>query len=220
MLILALDTSGDICSVAVTNEGKLLSEYNFAHQRKLTERIPGIVDFVVKDAGTSLSEIEGFAVGMGPGSFTGVRVGVTMAKTWAEVLQKPFSGVSSLEVLAESYGVGAGLIIVPFVLSRAGEVIAAAYDQGGIVCGAPQVVPTATLPAWGQEFQKDQPGSTLVFVSEQITLVPDSTEWRRAQVFPHASVIGKLAGVDGWCDDPATLNPLYVAPPPIRGMAV
>ncbi len=217
MLILALDTSGDVCSVAVTRENKLLSEYNFAHNRKLTERIPGIVEFVLQDAGVTLTDIELFAVGIGPGSFTGVRVGVTMAKTWAEVFQKPLAGVSSLEALAESLGVGPGMVVVAFVPSRRDEVIAAAFDQGGVLWGGPRVISTEQLGGWGKECQEVVEAGQLVFVSEHIALINDSADWRRVLVHPSAATVGRLAGVDGWIDDPATLTPLYVAPPPIRG---
>jgi tRNA threonylcarbamoyladenosine biosynthesis protein TsaB len=217
MLTLALDTSGDICSVAVADaaKGLLLSEYSFAHNRRLTERLPGIVDFVLKDAGVTLETIDAFAVGLGPGSFTGVRVGVTMAKVWAEVLGKPLYGMSSLEAMAEMFGCWADRVVVAFVPSRSGEVIAEAFDQGGSISG-PMVVETSRLEEWGRKHfeearRTDVSVQNIYFVSEH----PKIVSFPCVAVFPSAAWIAKCFMI-GELVDPATLSPLYVAPPPIR----
>ena len=89
MLILALDTSGDICSAAIFDGERELSTLTFRHDRQLSERLPAIIDFLLADRRISLQDIEVFAVGLGPGSFTGVRIGVTLAKTFAHALKPP-----------------------------------------------------------------------------------------------------------------------------------
>jgi tRNA threonylcarbamoyladenosine biosynthesis protein TsaB len=220
MLILALDTSGDTCSVAVTEGDKLRSEYNFAHQRKLTERLPGIVDFVLRDAGTSLEEIEGFAVGLGPGSFTGVRVGVTMAKTWAQVFQKPLVGISSLEALnaAVARHHRLPMTVVAVAPSRKDEIIAAFYAD--ICLGSPEVLATSALATRARELA---PGRPILVVGEAAGFVPEEEDIGCWQEPPRASEVAALAYLPllrGHSDDPATLTPLYIAPPPIRGGAV
>ncbi|MBC8141462.1 MAG: tRNA (adenosine(37)-N6)-threonylcarbamoyltransferase complex dimerization subunit type 1 TsaB, partial [Armatimonadetes bacterium] len=65
MLILAIDTSGETCSVAVSDGDTCRAEYVFRHERRLIERLPGAVQFVLSDAGLTISDIEAFAVGLG-----------------------------------------------------------------------------------------------------------------------------------------------------------
>jgi tRNA threonylcarbamoyladenosine biosynthesis protein TsaB len=223
MLILALDTSGDVCSVAVTDDQNLLAEYSFAHSRKLTERLPGVVEFVLKEVGTSLDEIEVFAVGIGPGSFTGVRVGVTMAKTWAEVFQKPLVGISTLDALnaAVARHDEAPVTVVAVAPSRRGEVIAAFYRPPGhdvdysVLLAPPETLPTDRVVARARELAPERP-VLVVGEAAAFTAVEEATCWA---VAPLASEIARLAylrRLADEADDPATLVPLYVAPPPIR----
>ncbi len=231
MLILALDTSGDVCSVAVTRENKLLSEYNFAHNRKLTERIPGIVEFVLQDAGVTLTDIELFAVGIGPGSFTGVRVGVTMAKTWAEVFQKPLIGISSLEAMAADTGrteESEGMAVV--VLSRKGEVIAMLTDRRGPLDESrhsePMILPTTDLYMFLFErfgdVQMNIAGEGARFELDWfhcINAIKPGAKFYGLKLiycFPRAFHVATLAYYRrDKLDDPAQLTPLYVAPPRI-----
>ena len=100
MLILAVDTAGEVCSVALSEGKTVRGVYRFRHNRHLVERIPAVVEFVLGDFGATLADVEAFVAGLGPGSFTGVRVGVTMAKMWAFARNKPVVGISSLDALA------------------------------------------------------------------------------------------------------------------------
>src|SRR5262249_35815964 len=103
MLILAVETTADLCSLAIRDGQGTLVERAFRHRMHLLERLLPDVDELLADAGVALEEIEGFAVGIGPGSFTGVRIGVATVKTWADVLQKPVVGVLSLDAVAAEY---------------------------------------------------------------------------------------------------------------------
>jgi tRNA threonylcarbamoyladenosine biosynthesis protein TsaB len=214
--ILALDTSGDTCSVAVVEGQELLMELNFRHNRQLTERLPGIVEFALSQAGVTLEELDAFAVGLGPGSFTGVRVGVTMVKTWAEVLGKRVIGVSSLDALARSVS-GAGIAVVAVVPSRKDEVIAAFYkpDRPNPV-SEPVVLPTADVIAHASAALEVP--RMLVLGECAHWIAPSSLAVIRAGA-PRAFHVARLGQarlrVHG-PDDPAILAPLYIAPPPIR----
>lgn len=222
MLTLALDTSGDVCSVAVTTGPTLWAEYFFRHERRLTERLPGIVEFVLKDAGVTLPEIEVFAVGLGPGSFTGVRVGVTMAKVWAEVFQKPLFGISSLDAVLLDVPALSGercahIAVVP---SRKDEVIATICAfPGQIRVLEPTVLPTADVARRARELCGED--VRLLVVGECARWIPPTDGLDYLVASPRASSVAVLARThDAWGrdpDDPATLSPLYVAPPPIRG---
>jgi tRNA threonylcarbamoyladenosine biosynthesis protein TsaB len=103
MLILALEMTADVCSIAIRDDKGIIAERAFLHGMHLSERLIDDVDAILKDAGITLDDVEGFGVGIGPGSFTGVRIGVTTVKTWAFVRKKPVVGVCSLDALAEEY---------------------------------------------------------------------------------------------------------------------
>lgn len=219
MLILALDTSGDGCSVALTRAAECLVEVNFAHRRQLTERLPGIVEFALQQAEVTLEEVDAFAVGLGPGSFTGVRVGVTMAKVWAETLGKRLIGVSSLDALSRAAS-GTGAPVVVVAPSRKDEVIAAFYKpERANPVFEPKVMPTSEVVAQAREALGE---AQILVIGECAHWVPQSPMVQIRAVSPRAFWVSRLGNarlrVVG-PDDPATLAPLYIAPPPIRGQA-
>lgn len=131
-LILALDTTGQVGSLAlargteVLEERRLASPDGFGHV--IHREIAGMMD----RQGVALGEVDGFAAASGPGSFTGVRVGLACMKGLAEALGKPVFGVSNLCALA-SFGSGArrGAIID----ARRGDVYAAVCDSAGALVG-------------------------------------------------------------------------------------
>ena len=96
-LMLAMDTSGDVCSVAALRNGQFVVEHAFRHGMHLSERLFGHIEGVLKEADAVLDDVTAFAIGVGPGSFTGTRIGVMTLKTLAVVQNKPLYGVNSLE---------------------------------------------------------------------------------------------------------------------------
>lgn len=197
MLILALDTSGETCSVAVVDGETLRAAYDFRHERRLTERLPAIVQFVLRDAGITLSRCEAFAVGVGPGSFTGVRVAVTFAKLWAEVEGTPLVGVSSLDAMAASLVDVDRAAVAP---SRRDEVILAEYRAGSLTPeDLPALRPSSALPSGVPILGEVSGAATRI-------------------AFPRATDIGWLARTRldrGESDSPERIAPLYVAPTPV-----
>ena len=135
MLVLALDTSSYVGTVCVTRGGELLAEWSAFVRASHGETLLPHVERCLSLAGVRLSDVELFAVGIGPGSFTGVRIGVATAKGLALAEKKPMVGVTSLRVLAAGISAGAGLV-VPLLDAHKGELYAAAYardDAGALV---------------------------------------------------------------------------------------
>ena len=218
MRILALDTSGDVCSVALNADAKTLTEYTFRHERRLTERLPGVIQFVLCDAGCTIKDMEALAVGLGPGSFTGVRVGVTMAKTFALALSIPVVGVSSLDAVAATLAL-ANLPLIVAVPTRRTESIAAFYRPGeSVPIAAPQAFANDQIVALGQEAL----GTERVFLTGEAapiitSVTPDAFPFSAFSASPSAGKIAALAAerlTKGESDDADTLAPLYVMPPP------
>ncbi len=130
MTFLALDTSGTFCVLALAEDnGSVRAASLFQSKRSLSRRLLGEIDGLLSRNGLTLVEMTAFAVGLGPGSFTGVRVGVTTAKTLAQVLEKPLVGVGTLDAYAAALS-GLGGAALPVLPSRRGEVYAAVYERG------------------------------------------------------------------------------------------
>jgi tRNA threonylcarbamoyladenosine biosynthesis protein TsaB len=100
MRILAVDTASGSGSVAVADGDNYLAEIATARRETHSRYLMTLIDRALQLSGLSLKEIDGFAVTAGPGSFTGLRIGISTVKGLAWVTQKPAVGISSLEALA------------------------------------------------------------------------------------------------------------------------
>ena len=98
--ILALDTATETCSVALMVDDKVYSRSEFA-PRDHTKKILPMVDEVLKEAGLTLSDLDALAFGRGPGSFTGVRIGIGIAQGLAFGADLPMIGISTLKTMAQ-----------------------------------------------------------------------------------------------------------------------
>lgn len=127
MNILALDTTTNYSSAAVSREDRLLAEYDFAHNRDLSSRLMGILLHLLRDSGLTMKDLNAVAVSIGPGSFTGLRIGVVTAKSLAQALDIPIVGVTSLDLLAYQFDYLPNQLVCPIIRVRKGEVYSALY---------------------------------------------------------------------------------------------
>jgi len=236
VLILALDTSGDVCSVALTEDAALRGVIAFRHERRLGERLPRALQFLLADAAVTLAAVDLLAVGRGPGSFTGVRVGVTMAKTLAQTLDKPLVGVSSLRAIAFPLmaAAGPGALVVAVTPARRGVVVAAAFPGGGDEAAGPDVVAVEDVALWASRVAarpNASSGADRLIVCGEASVAPLGEIIAPAggvfgggviavDAAPSAAVVARLAYErvvirGGAPDDCFTLTPLYVAPTPV-----
>jgi tRNA threonylcarbamoyladenosine biosynthesis protein TsaB len=146
MKILAVDTATNSCSVAATDDGKLAAELTLNKDETHSKHLMGLIHSVLENAGFSVADLDGLAVTVGPGSFTGLRIGISTIKGLAHALGKPVVGVSTLEALALQCGQTPHLIC-PLLDARKGEVYAATYcfNEGQLIqkTGARAVIPDA-----------------------------------------------------------------------------
>ncbi|WP_033826915.1 tRNA (adenosine(37)-N6)-threonylcarbamoyltransferase complex dimerization subunit type 1 TsaB [Bacillus andreraoultii] len=110
MNTLAIDTSTNVLGVGVANDEKVIGEYISNIKRNHSTRVLPAIDFLLKDCNMSLNDMEKIVVANGPGSYTGLRIGVTIGKTLAWTLNLPIVGVSSLQLMAASGRYFQGLI--------------------------------------------------------------------------------------------------------------
>ena len=102
MNILAIDTSSQNATVALINDERLVGEYTINNKKTHSQIIMPLISDLISKSGLDISDIDVFATGIGPGSFTGLRIGVATCKALAQANNKKIIGVSSLEILAKS----------------------------------------------------------------------------------------------------------------------
>lgn len=126
MKILAIDTSANVAAAAVAEDDTLLCEYILNHKKTHSQKIMVMIENLLKDLELTVHDIDLFAVANGPGSFTGLRIGVATMKALAHSVNKPIVGVSSLAGMAYNLPY-AEHIIVPVMDARANRVYTASY---------------------------------------------------------------------------------------------
>ena len=127
MRILAVDTATKSCSVAITEEKTVLKELTADNGQTHSRHLLKMIHAVMQSTGLAMSRLDGFAVTRGPGSFTGLRIGISSIKGLALAVNKPVMGISSLEALAQQSGLESGRICA-IIDARRGEVYAAFYQ--------------------------------------------------------------------------------------------
>ena len=216
MITLALDTSTRTGSCAVLRGDDVLAEVPGDSVRTHAERLPGDLMAALAHARLGLPDVDVFAVATGPGSFTGLRVGIATMQGLALAASRPLVGISVLDALARAAGGEAGGRVAAWVDAWRGEVYAALYDGVREVEGASVELPAAILARLQ--------GTRTRFVGDGAAVHRDTIAAALgAQALldvplepPLAGIIGRLARreVDaGHRPGPADIQPLYVRRP-------
>lgn len=132
MIVLALECSTLLGTVALLRDGKLLAEARSFRQRSHSESMNSMVEDCLTQANLQLTDIDVFATGQGPGSFTGIRVAANIAKTYSYCFKKPLASLNSLENLALLHK-KAGLPVMPMINAYKNMVYTGIYsfDRAG-----------------------------------------------------------------------------------------
>jgi len=221
--VLAIDTSTPLGSVALVADGQVRAEIAASVQARHGRVLLPHVELVLSRAGVAPEEVDLFAVGIGPGSFTGVRVGVATAKGLALATGRPLRGVISLGALAR--GLGAAPFAVPVVDAHRGEVFAAAFCAPEGALGDPVVAPFHAPPEEAGRRLRAVLGPGLAVLCgdglrryEEPFCAALGGPFRLAPPLldpPRAAVVAQLAEEDFARDGPsdlAALEPLYLRP--------
>ena len=129
MNILAVDTSGNVCSAAVLKDDRVLSELYVDNTRTHSEMLAPMADSCLDLIGLSVRDIDLFCCAVGPGSFTGLRIGTGLIKAFAHASGKPAIGVNTLDALAQNMA-GTAAVVCPLIDARRGDVYTASYSGG------------------------------------------------------------------------------------------
>lgn len=129
MKLLAIDTSGPVCGVAVLEDERVLCEFTAQNRNTHSTNLMPMAEKALEAAGKRIQEMDAVAAVTGPGSFTGVRIGVATAKGLAHGAGIPCIAVDALEALSASAGEFDG-VVCPIQDARAGQVYCAAFRNG------------------------------------------------------------------------------------------
>lgn len=130
MKVLSISTSSDVCSVALMEDSILIKELNIENQKTHSENLMPLICELLQSTNTTLSEINLIVCDKGPGSFTGIRIGISTVKAISEVYSTPVVGVSSLDAL--SYNVDTvpeGTYVASLIDARNNQVYSGIYDS-------------------------------------------------------------------------------------------
>ena len=130
MLILAVDTTTPSGSVALAEDGALLGEASLESAATHSARLLRSVDFLLGAHGLGIQDVGAFAVAAGPGSFTGIRIGVGAVKSLAFASGRPVAPVSTLAALAAKLEGGPEALVCPILDAKKGEIYAALFEAG------------------------------------------------------------------------------------------
>ncbi len=161
-LLLQIETATTLCSVALTHNGELLSVKELNERNRHAEVITLFIEEVIQSAGKSWTEIDAIAVSSGPGSYTGLRIGVSTAKGLCYATDKPLIAVETLQAMASGYSSefsndlqGEGILLCPMIDARRMEVYTALYTPQG-ECIQPTSAQIITSESFAEKFQDYQ----------------------------------------------------------------
>lgn len=143
MKVLGIETATKTGGVALLSDRGVIAEYTLNIEVTHSERLMATVERMLADTGTALSSVDGFAVSVGPGSFTGLRIGVATAKTLAFAAGRPVAAVPTLMALAWNLP-SAAVPVCPLLDAKKKEVYAAVYQT--VRGGMETVMEAAVLP--------------------------------------------------------------------------
>lgn len=216
MLLLSLDTSTTVCSVALHKDDVLLGCYELFTERTSSAMLTTLIGDLIRQTGHELSEVDAIAVAKGPGSFTGLRIGVSTAKGLCFALDKPLLAVNTLMAMTEQIRqlVPQTVLLCPMIDARRMEVYCALYDTDGR-----EVMPTTAKIIDSESFGDALTDTKILFFGDGAAkcqpIFADSPNagFLAAPVLPSARTVGQLAltaFADGLFEDVAAFEPFYL----------
>ena len=166
MKIMAVECSATPCSVAVIEDGRVLASGFVNVKLTHSQTLMPMVESMLKASLTNIADIDGFCVSSGPGSFTGVRIGISAVKGMAAAGKKPCVGVSTLRAMAENYS-DTDCIVCAVMDARCNQVYTAIFNNGERLCDDKAVL----IDELGEELK--QYDKKIVFIGDGSVLCYD-----------------------------------------------
>lgn len=217
MIVMGIDTSGYVNTVGVVNDDEVLADATFEAKTDSLEQIVANVESTLRAAGITLEGVQGIGVGLGPGSWTGIRVGVTAGKLLAFSTGKPVVGVPTLQALAYSARSKASLICAVISAGTGDTVYAGFYRSGDdsvtrigdyFVGGIKELLKSVSEPVLFVNTGLPSGGQL-----SDIKLESVKPDVKTVTTVPNGAVVARLAAQRLQCgesDDVLALTPLYL----------
>ena len=202
MKILAISTSSKNASVSLLEDDKLIKELNNTNERTHSEKLMPLVDELLKSCNVLLSDINLIACDVGPGSFTGIRIGVATVKALSEVNKIPIASCSSLEAL--SYNVNDSEYICSILDARNNQVYSAIFDKNHNLISDYFADDINNLSPIFQKY------SNLVFVGDGAKLLNNSNEFDNTIYSRNVGICGYKKYLNHEIIDSDHLSVLYL----------
>ncbi len=215
-LILCIETATKNCSVALSDKGAILAFREARSDQYIhSEKLHLFCKEVMQEAGKHLNDLDAIAIGIGPGSYTGLRIGLSAAKGFAFTLQIPLVSANSLEILAVGYlannPLQVGELLFPMIDARRMEVYTAAFSSEGAAMEEVKalVIDENSLEAYEAK--------QLILIGDGAAKCKDVLEAKAVKIaepiYPNAMMLSTLAQqklTNGVIDDIAYLEPFYL----------
>lgn len=216
MKLLAVDTSSPVATAAVIDDNCILGSYTVQNGNTHSQYIMPMIADMLDKCGESAESMDAFAVALGPGSFTGLRIGIATVKGFALATNKPVIGISSLECAAHNLFLAENVLVCPLFDARHGNVYNSLFENGTRQCNDRLIAIDALLA--------ELAGRRTVFVGDGVpvyaTKIIDkmgeyailTPQYRCHQC---ADVLAQLAyqrACNGMFDEITALNAIYLRP--------
>jgi tRNA threonylcarbamoyladenosine biosynthesis protein TsaB len=177
MVVLAIDTCEARGSVAVLNDDAILQVVPHTSAEEYSSWLLPAVDLALQSAKSTLSDVDVFAVASGPGSFTGVRIGLTTVKAWSEVFDKPIVALSRLEVVA-AQSQRETPYVASFIDAQRGQLFGALYKTAGSGLSLIEQEMVASPEVFLDWVDKQVAGNEVSWVSTDPNNVAKQSAWQ------------------------------------------
>lgn len=213
MIVLAIDTAANLCAAALfdTDSQRVLSQVTEDIGKGHAERLMALVERVLGEAGLNIAQVQKVAVTVGPGSFTGARVGVSTARGFGLALGCPVVGVTTLEALAfDARNSLSDRPLLAVIDAHRGEVFAQFFDAGGKAESAPFAIEPAQLVT-----QVESRNSTFVLAGSASAMLKEMMPARKFDVASVAATgsIEAIAVIGAGREAVDKPKPLYLRAP-------
>jgi tRNA threonylcarbamoyladenosine biosynthesis protein TsaB len=201
-IILSIETSTKGCSAAIHQDSRLLALSELFHEKSSSGMLTTLIQHVVKVAGLDFSDIDAIAVAKGPGSYTGLRIGVSTAKGLCFTLDKPLIAIYTLQALAwqvhstvQSVNTGSAPLLCPMLDARRMEVYCALFQAGNLQQASPTEAKIIDEHSFAEILEKQ----TIIFFGDGATKCQtilgkyQNAVFLSENIHPSAKSMGSLA---------------------------
>jgi len=216
MLILALDSATVACSAALWRDGQVLARRFAAMERGQAEALLPMVRDVMAEADQGYDALDHLAVTVGPGAFTGLRIGLSAARGLALAAGVPLGGVTTLEAVAEGVSPAAleGRVLVVALATKRSDLYLQAFDAARDAIADPAVLPPEGLPDWAPNLRLLLAGDGAQAALALLSDAGRDVEIADAPGLPDAALVAGLAGARLSAGECLRVpEPLYLTPP-------